>query len=186
MNVDFLNDIITSNTSLRRLKLSFWFNSSSTLFGLCQAIGQNNTLVDLDIMDHTCVDDKAATIELLKTLRGHKSIKYLRLHVFDVQPSNQNEVCLIDSLLNDSFISHLRLSESTISNELLSAIVHASEKLCSLTLLEFYNCQLNEDDISKLQLLHSNESLIYLTISVQQYWLTAITEIRQQLQNGKN
>ena len=186
MNIDFVNDIITSNTSLHRLKLSFWFNSSSTLFGLCQAIGRNDTLVDLDIIDHTSADDKAATIELLKTLRGHKSIKYLRLHVFDVQLSNQNEVCLIDSLLHDSFISHLRISESTISNQLVSAIVHAAENFRSLTLLEFYSCQLNEDDITKLELLHANESLIHLTISMQQYWLTAITEIRQQLQNGKN
>jgi hypothetical protein len=186
MNIDFLNEIITSNTSLRRLKLSFWLNSSSTLFGLCQAIGQNDTLVELDIMDHTSVDDKTGTIELLKTVRGHKSIKQLHLHVFDVHPSNQNEVCLIDSLLHDSFISHLRISESNISNQLILAVAHASEELHSLTLLEFYNCQLNEDHISKLQLLHSNEHLTYLTISEQQYWLTALTEIRQQLHNGKN
>ncbi|CAF4908143.1 unnamed protein product, partial [Rotaria magnacalcarata] len=58
-------------------------------------------------MDNTCIDDKAATIELLTVLRKHKTIKNVRLHVFNIQPSNENETCLITSLLQDSFISHL-------------------------------------------------------------------------------
>jgi hypothetical protein len=185
MNIEFLNEIIISNTSLRRLKLSFWFNSSSVLFGLCQAIGQNKTLVDLDIMDHTYIDDKAATIELLKILREHKSIKHLHLHVFDVQPSNQNETCLIDSLLHDTFISHLRISNSIISHEFILAIVHACEEFHSLVHLEFYNSQLDENDISKLQLLYTNESLTHLTISEHSYWSIVVTEMQKQLKNGK-
>jgi hypothetical protein len=186
MNIEFLNEIIISNTSLRRLKLSFWFNSSSTLFSLCQVIGQTKTLIDLDIMDHTHVDDKFATIELLKILRGHKSIKHLRLHVFDVQPSNQNETYLIDSLLNDTFISHLRISESIISHQFILALAHACEELHSLTHLEFYNSQLNEDDISKLQLLYTNESLNHLIISEDSYWSIVSKEMREQIKNGKN
>jgi hypothetical protein len=186
MNIEFLNEIIISNTSLRRLKLSFWFNSSSTLFSLCQVIGQTKTLVDLDIMDHTSVDDKSATIELLKILRGHKSIKHLHLHVFDVQPSNGNEICLIDSLLNDTFISHLRISESIISHQFILALVHACEEFHSLTHLEFYNCQLNEDDISKLQSLYTNEILTHLTISEHSYWSITLTEMLEQIKNGKN
>jgi Ran GTPase-activating protein (RanGAP) involved in mRNA processing and transport len=186
MNIEFLNEFSTSNFSLRQLKLSFWLNSSSTLFGLCQALEQNETLIDLDIMDHTCANDKAATIELLKILRKHKSIKHLRLHVFDVRSSNPNETCLIDSLLHDSFITHLRISESIISHECILALVYASEERRSLTHLEFYNCQLNEDDVLQLQLLLTNESLTHLLISGQQYWTKALREIRQQLQNGKN
>jgi hypothetical protein len=186
MNIKFLNEIIISNTSLRRLKLTFWFNSSSTLFGLCQALGQNKTLVDLDLMDHTYIDDKTATIELLKILRGHKSIKHLRLHIFDVKPANDNETALIDCLSNDTFISHLRISDSIISQQLILAIVHASEELHSLTHLEFYHSQLDEDEISKLQLLYTNESLTHLTISEQSYWSIALIEMREQLKNGKN
>ncbi|CAF4658986.1 unnamed protein product, partial [Rotaria sp. Silwood2] len=183
VEVQFLNEIITSNSSPYRIKLSYYFNTSSTLYGFCQAIGQNETLVDLDIMDQTCIDDKFATIELLNILRKHKSIKNVRLHVFDIQPSNKNETCLITSLLNDSFISHLRISESIISHQFIEALVHASKERHSLTYVEFYNSQLNEDDISTLQLLYTNETLTHLSISKQQYVSFAITEMRQQLIN---
>ncbi|CAF1068611.1 unnamed protein product [Rotaria sordida] len=183
MNIEFLNEIITSNCSPTRIKLSYCFNLSSTLFSLCQALGQNENLVDLDIIDQTCINDKGATIELLNVLRKHKSIKHVHLHVFNVQPSNQNENCLIISLLNDSLISHLRISESIISHQFIDALVHASKERHSLTYLEFYNCQLNEDDISILQLLYTNESLTHLLISKQQYISVAITEMRQQLVN---
>ncbi|CAF2058580.1 unnamed protein product [Rotaria magnacalcarata] len=183
MNIEFLNEILTSNCSPSRIKLSHCFNLSSTLFGLCQAVGQNENLVDLDIMDNTCIDDKAATIELLTVLRKHKTIKNVRLHVFNIQPSNENETCLITSLLQDSFISHLRISDSIISPELIEALIHASEHRHSLTCLEFYNSQLNCDNISRLQLLYANESLTHLFISEQQYFSTGIIEIREQLNN---
>jgi hypothetical protein len=184
MNIEFLNEILIFNTSLRRLKLTFWFNSSSILFGLCQAIGQNKTLVDLDLMDHTSADNKAATAELLKILRGHKSIKHLRLHVFDLKPSDENEISLIDALLNDTFISHLRISNSILSEQFIQAIAHASEECHSLIHLECYNCQLNEEDTSKLQLLYTKESLTHLSISEQSYWSIARAEIREQIRNG--
>ncbi|CAF5174602.1 unnamed protein product, partial [Rotaria magnacalcarata] len=183
MNIEFLNEILTSNCSPSRIKLSHCFNLSSTLFGLCQAVGQNENLVDLDIMDNTCIDDKAATIELLTVLRKHKTIKNVRLHVFNIQPSNENETCLITSLLQDSFISHLRISDSIISPELIEALIHASEHRHSLTCLEFYNSQLNCENISRLQLLYANESLTHLFISEQQYFSTGIIEIREQLNN---
>ncbi|CAF1358731.1 unnamed protein product [Rotaria sp. Silwood1] len=183
MNIEFLNEIITSNYSPSRIKLSYCFNLSSTLYGLCQAIGQNETLIDLDIIDQTSMDDKAATIELLNVLRRHKSIKHVRLHIFDIQPSNKNEICLINTLLNDSFISHLRISESIISHQFIEALVYASKERHSLTYVEFYNSQLNEDDISTLQLLYTNESLTHLSICEQQYFSVAIKEMRQQLVN---
>lgn len=178
MNIEFLNEILISNQFLRRLKLSFLFNSSSILFSLCQAIGQNKTLTDLDIIDHTCIDDKTATIELLKILRGHKSIKHLHLHIFNIQPSKENESCLIDSLLNDKFISHLRISDSNVSHELILAITHACEEFYSLTSVEFYQSQLLEDDISKLQLLYTNESLTHLIISENSYWSILLKEMQ--------
>ncbi|CAF3787935.1 unnamed protein product [Adineta steineri] len=186
MNNEFLNKILTSNFLLRRLKLSFWLNSSSTLYTLCQAIQQNNTLVELDIMDHTCVDDKTGTIELLKILRKHKSIKHLRLHVYHIELSNENETYLIDSLLHDTFITHLRISQSIISHELITAIIHACQEIHSLIHLEFYNSQLNEDDISKLQLLHTNGNLTYLSISEQDYWSIVATEFHNEYPQYQN
>lgn len=185
MNIEFLNEILISNFSPSRIKLSHCFNLSSTLFCLCQAIGQNENLVDLDIMDHSCIDDRAATIELLSVLRKHKSIKNVRLHIFNIQPSNENESYLITSLLEDSFISHLRISESIISHQFIDAIIQASEKRRLLTYLEFYTSQLNKDDIDKLQQLYANECLTHLLISDEHYSTISTNEIREQIKNGK-
>ena len=185
MNIEFLHEILISNSSLRRLKLTYWFNSSSMLFSLCQMMGQNQTLVELDIMDQTSVDDKAATMELLKILRRHQGIKQLRLHLFEVKSSNENEICLIDVLTNEKFISHLRLSDSMISKELIQAIVHACEEEHSLVHLELYNCQIDEENRTRLETLDNKGSLGYLKISEQSYWSMAFVQIREQMKNGK-
>ncbi|CAF1365537.1 unnamed protein product [Adineta ricciae] len=182
LNIDFLNAILTSSASLRRLKLSFWFNSSSTLFGLCQAIQRNQTLTDLDLIDHTCVDDKSGTIELLKTLQTHPTIEHLRLHIFDVQSANENEQCLIDCLLHHKFITHLRISQSNFSHELTQALIYASNDLHSLTYLDIYDSQLKQDLAAQLQLLYTNESLSHLFISNRPYSSIVVTELQQELQ----
>jgi hypothetical protein len=103
-------------------------------------------------------------MKLLTILHGHTSIKSLTLHVCHVNPCDKKEDCLINSLLHDSFISGLIISESVISNQLIQALTH----------LEFYDCQINNDD-----------SLTHLTFSTEKYWLLAIAEMRQQFQNGK-
>ena len=59
-----------------------------------------------------------------------------------------------------------------------------SQKLHSLTYLELYNYQINDDDISSLQLLHTDGNLTHLTLSNEQYWYVALKEIRQQFQKG--
>jgi hypothetical protein len=87
------------------------------------------------------------------------------LHVCYVTPSSQKEDCLKNSLLNDKFISRLCLSKSVISHQLTQALVHASQEHRSLTHLEFYDSQMNADDVSKLQWLYKNETLIHLIIS---------------------
>jgi arginine deiminase len=85
--------------------------------------------------------------------------------VCNVSPSSQKEDCLRDSLLNDKFISRLCLSKSIISHELTQVLVHASQEHRSLTHLEFYENQIDADDVSQLQSLYENEILIHLIIS---------------------
>jgi hypothetical protein len=87
------------------------------------------------------------------------------LHVCYVIPSTQKEDCLRNSLLNDKFISRLCLSKSVISHQLTQAFVYASQEHRSLTHLEFYDNQMNADDVLQLQSLYKNETLIHLTIS---------------------
>jgi hypothetical protein len=165
-NVDVLNAISTLKTNtLHQLKLNYSLGLPSTSFRFCEIIKNNRTLVEIDLMDSSGLADKTFIINLLSTLREHKSIKYLSLHVCYVTPSSQKEDCLRNSLFNDKFISRLCLSKSDISHQLTEALVYASQKHRSLTHLEFYDNQMNADDVLQLQSLYKNEILIHLIIS---------------------
>ena len=182
----FLREIFkNNNSSLSRLKLRFSLTSSSNVLNLYQALETNKTLVDLDMMDQTFANDGRSLIDLFKIIQRHRSIKCLHLHVFDVQPSQPKETCLITALLHDGFISHLRISDSVISHQFTEALVHACQEGHSLTHLELYNCELDDDDLSSLQLSHASENLTHLLISDQFYWSGTLAEMRQQLVNGK-
>jgi hypothetical protein len=165
-NVDVLNAISTLKTNtLQQLKLNYSLGLPSTSSRFCEILKNNRTLVEIDLMDSSGFADETFIINLLSTLREHKSIKHLNLHVCYITPSNQKEDCLRNSLLNDKFISRLCLSKSVISHQLTQALVHASQEYRSLTHLEFYDNQMNADDVSQLQSLYKNENLIHLIIS---------------------
>lgn len=137
-------------------------------------------------MDHHSFDDEDFTIKLLNILHDRKSIKRLTLHVYDVRPSSLKEACLIrNSLCQRSFISRLHISESVILDEFIQALIDASQTNCSLFHLEFYDCQITVDQVSKLQSLHDDGNLDHLTISNEQYWFKVISQMRKQLQDGK-
>jgi hypothetical protein len=184
-NIEFLCDILNQRSSINSLKLSFWLSSPLTLSRFCDVLKTNSTLVELHIIDHHCFDDEHFTIKLLNILHDHKSIKRLTLHLYNVKPLKQKETCLIDALLHRSFISRLHFSQSIISHQLIQALIHSSQKNHSLTHLEFYDCQINDDDIANLQLLYINANLTHLKFSKESYWLVAVAEMRRQLQYGK-
>jgi hypothetical protein len=84
-NIDFLNDILDRESSPIQLKLNF-----------CQTLGENRTLVELDIMNYTGFDDERFIIKIVKSLRGHKSLKQLSLLISYFKSSDENEGHLID------------------------------------------------------------------------------------------
>jgi hypothetical protein len=185
-NIDLLNAISTLKiNTLHQLKLNYSLRLPSTSSRFCEILKKNQTLVEIDIMDSIGFNDETFITDLLSTLREHKSIKHLSLHVCNVRPSNQNEACLMNSLLNDKFISRLCLSESVVSHKLTQALVHASQKRRSLTYLEFYDSQMNADDVSQLQSLHNNETLIHLTFSEQRRRHLTLEETSDQFKKGE-
>ena len=155
IGLGLLEEIVTKVSSLRQLKLGFCLNSSSMLMGLCRAIENNGALIELDIMDQTWVDEQVTVVELLKVVRVHRSMRSLRLHVIDVQPSSRKETCLIDALFHDTFISHLRISESVVSHSLTLALLHACREARSLTHVELYSNRIDHNDLADLQLSHA-------------------------------
>jgi hypothetical protein len=185
-NIEFLFDLLNGKSSLDHLKLSFWSSSSAILSRFCEALSKTSTLTELSIMDHHCFDNGPFTDQLLTALRGNKSIRRLTLHVYRVVPSNRKEECLINALQNDSFITCLRISESIISPTFAEVLIFASQKVQSLTHLEFYNCEIHDEYISNLQMLHTAGNLEHLSFSKERYWSVAIAEMRRQLQEGKN
>jgi hypothetical protein len=165
-NVDILNAISNlKNNTLHQLKLKHSLGLPSTLSLFCEILKNNQTLIEIDLMDSNEFTDETFIVNLLNTLREHKSIKHLSLRVCNISPSSQKEVCLRDSLLKDKFISRLCLSKSIISHEFTQALVHASQEHRSLTHLEFYENQIDANDISQLQSLYKNETLIHLIVS---------------------
>jgi len=91
----------------------------------------------------------------------------------------------MNSLRNDKFISRLCLSESIISHKLTETLVHASQERRSLTHLEFYRSKIDDDDVSQLQSLCYNETLIHLTFSEQTRWHLALEETSDQFKKGE-
>jgi len=165
-NIDILNAISTSKIkALQQLKLNYSLRLPSTSSHFCEILKKNQTLVEIDIMDSIGFNDETFITDLLNTLREHKSIKRLSLHVCNVKPFKQKEACLMDSLLNDKFISRLCLSKSDISRHFTQTLVYASQEHRSLIHLEFYNSKISADDVSQLQSLYKNETLIHLIIS---------------------
>jgi hypothetical protein len=186
-NIDILNAISTSKTNtLQQLKLNYSLLLPSISPHFCEILRKNQTLVEIDIMDSIGFNDEAFITDLLSTLREHKSIKHLTLHVCNVKPFEKKEACLMDSLLNDKFISRLCLSESVISHQLTQILVYASQEHRSLTHLEFYGSKINDNDVSQLQSLYNNETLIHLTFSEQTRWHLALEETGDSFKKGRH
>ena len=185
-NIEFICDFLAYKTSsIDHLKLSFWSSSPAILSHFCEVLGKNSTLTELSILDHHCFDDDDFTNELLTTLRQHKSIKRLHLHVYGIESSSRKEQCLINTLHHDSFLTSLYISESIISKPFIDALIDASQKVNSLMHLEFYACDINPRDVTALKVLHDAESLNYLNISTEEYWSVAVKNMRQQFQQGQ-
>lgn len=184
-NIDFLNNIFDRDSPPTQLKLNFCFGLPSALTQFCQTLAKNQTLVELDIMNYTGFDNENFIIQIMKSLRSHKSLKQLSLLVSNLKPSDEKEVHLIDLLLKDSFVSRLRLLDSTISKNLTQALVQASQKHHSLTYLELHNYQMTDEDVSSLQALRTDGSLTHLILSNEQYCCIVLKEMQQQFQKGK-
>ena len=180
----FIRNILQNNSTLKRFKLRFSFDVSTQIYHLCQAIESNRSLIELNIIDQIRVDDKIGMIELLKILQKHSSIQQVHLHLSDIRSSTSIETMLINSLKDFSFISHLRLSESIVSPLLTEALIYACEKRHVLTYLDLFNCQIDQNDRTSLELSHTNENLVHLSISTQSYWKTVANDIQQKINEG--
>ena len=184
-NIDFFYDILNEKFSFNHLKLSCWSSSPAILSRFCELLKRKSSLSELSIMDHHCFDDEDFTIQLLTTLHSHQSIRRLSLHVYRVEPSSRKETCLVDTLLCHSLLCRLHISESILSKKFIQALTYASKDTHSLNHLEFYDCQIDDDDVQSLQTLYTSGDLAYLTFSNEQYWSVTLAEIRQELLAGK-
>ncbi|CAF4470389.1 unnamed protein product [Rotaria magnacalcarata] len=186
-NTDVLNTIFTlKKSALHQLKLTNSLREAPTLHHFCEMLKKNKTLVDIDLLDQTDFEDEAFVVNLLAAVRSHKSIKNLNLHIQGIRPSNQKEIHLIKSLKEDKFISHLCISTSDVSRELTEAFMYASKEHKKLIHLEFYNCQMMNDDKEKLQSLQKDASLIHLTLSKQPRCYVTTEEANSCSNKGNN
>lgn len=178
-NIEYLCEIFSKTTSINYLKLSFWSCLPSVRTRFCQILENNSSLIEFHLMNHHCFDDEDFFVQLLTILRGHVSIKHVTLYVCQMKSSDRKETALIDALTHHSFINCLHISESVISEEFIQAIIDASENNSSLIELNFYNCQIDEYDISRLHLLVKNHRLSKLNFSSEQYWSIVAEEIHR-------
>ncbi|CAF5203810.1 unnamed protein product, partial [Rotaria magnacalcarata] len=131
---------------------------------------KNKTLLEIDLMDTSAFEDEAFINDLLETLRNHKSIKHLNLHVRNIRPTDEKEICLMKSLRKEKFISRLCISSSIVSHEFTEALLHASKEYNALTHLAFYNCKMENDDQAALQALYDDGSLPQLAFYPEPRW----------------
>ena len=168
-NIDILNSMFGLKINkLQRLKLIHSLGVTSVANHFCQLLKTNETIVQLDLIDAIDFYDKDFLRDLFKILKQHKSVKQLRLHISHLEYSDEKETLLI-SCLQNNFLTHLRLSKSKISSQLVQQFIDSIQKQHSLIHLEFYRCQLNENEIEQLKLLENQGKLFYLFISQQSY-----------------
>ncbi|CAF2107973.1 unnamed protein product [Rotaria magnacalcarata] len=176
-NIDILNAIFNSKTNaLHQLKLPQSLSIPSILSPFCELLKKNTTFVEIDLMDYTGFKEEAFIIKLLDLLREHKSIRYLSLHVEDIQLSNQKETYMIKSLRRDKFIARLCISESIISREFIEALYHASKVNDTLTYVNFYNSQVTDEDKAQLHSLYACGNLLQLGFYEQSRWHITVGE----------
>ncbi|CAF1548663.1 unnamed protein product [Rotaria magnacalcarata] len=176
-NIDILNAIFNSKTNaLHQLKLPQSLSIPSILSPFCELLKKNTTFVEIDLMDCTGFKEEAFIIKLLDLLREHKSIRYLSLHVEDIQLSNQKETYMIKSLRRDKFIARLCISESIISREFIEALYHASKVNDTLTYVNFYNSQVTDEDKAQLHSLYACGNLLQLGFYEQSRWHITVGE----------
>ncbi|CAF4965232.1 unnamed protein product [Rotaria magnacalcarata] len=136
-------------------------------------------------MDPSGLSDEACINLLLDTLKDHKSIKHLSLHIRNIRPTDQKETSLMKSLQKHVFISRLCISSSLISREFTKALIYASKEQSTLTYLEFYNCKMKKDDKAEMQSLYDNGSLPHLAFYSEPRWDVLLKETSGLLNKGK-
>ncbi|CAF2046185.1 unnamed protein product [Rotaria magnacalcarata] len=170
-NSDILNSVLNlKKNALYYLKLTHSLCVPSTSSHFCEMLKKNKTLLEIDLMDTSGFEDEAFINDLLETLRNHKSIKHLNLHVRNIRPTDEKEICLMKSLRKEKFISRLCISSSIVSHEFTEALLHASKEYNALTHLAFYNCKMENDDQAALQALYDDGSLPQLAFYPEPRW----------------
>ncbi|CAF4582908.1 unnamed protein product [Rotaria socialis] len=137
-------------------------------------------------MDHIGFKEETFVIKLLDILRESKPKKYLSLHIKDIQPSNKKETYLIKSLTDYSFISRLCISESVVSQKLIDALYHASKVNDTLTYMNFYDSQVNDEDKAQLHSLYETGNLLQLGFYEQSRWDVRFAKLNEQQSRGKS
>ncbi|CAF3227825.1 unnamed protein product, partial [Rotaria socialis] len=170
-NIAILNTILNLRTNvLHRLKLDLGLWISSILPPFWEMLTKNTTFVEIDLMDHIGFKEETFAIKLLDILRESKPKEYLSLHVKDIQPSSKKETYLIKSLTDYSFISRLCISESVVSRKLIDALCIASKVNDTLTYMNFYDSQVNDEDKAQLHSLYETGNLLQLGFYEQSRW----------------
>ncbi|CAF1683972.1 unnamed protein product [Rotaria magnacalcarata] len=185
-NIDILNSILSLKTNaLQHLKLTHSLCASPTFSHFCELLKKNKKLLEIDLMDPSGFDDEACINLLLDTLKDHKSIKHLSLHIRNIRPTDQKETSLMKSLQKHVFISRLCISSSLISREFTEALLYASKEQSTLTYLEFYNCKMKKDDKAEMQSLYDNGSLPHLAFYSEPRWDVLLKETSGLINKGK-
>ncbi|CAM4896062.1 unnamed protein product [Rotaria socialis] len=185
-NIDILNSILSLKTNtLQHLKLTHSLCASPTFSHFCEMLKKNKKLLEIDLMDPSGLNDEACINLLLDTLKNHKSIKHLSLHIRNMRPTDQKEISLMKSLQKHVFISRLCISSSLISREFTEALLYASKEQSTLTYLEFYNCKVKKDDKAEIQSLYDNGSLPHLAFYEEPRWDVLLKETNGSLNRGK-
>ena len=179
-NIEILNSIFQIKVNkLERLKLVSSLRLSSVANHFCKLLKSNGTLVELNLIDSTAFSDADFLENLFQILKQHKSIKQLHLHISSIENSDRKENLLINYLQNNRSLSHLCLSKSKISSQLIRQFVDSIEKHHSLIHLEFYRCQFNENDAERLVTLENQGNLFYLLVSQEVYQLNKRSKYRE-------
>ena len=132
-NIEILNAIYNSkiNNQLERLKLNCSLGLPGVAKHFCELLKTNRTIIELNLLDANGFSDEIVLENLFQTLKSHQSIKQVYLHISRMKSSDKIEHLLIDYLQHRQLNTHLRLSFSVISTELIQIFIEERRSLNS-------------------------------------------------------
>ena len=158
---DVIAEMLTVNTTVRHLNLSFNEVGSEGADKICKMLGHNKTLTYLDLSGNKLGSEGADKI--CKMLRHNKTLTDLNLSANELGSEGAEKIC--EMLGHNNTLANLHLSANELGNEGADKICKMLRHNKTLTHLNLSNNKLGSEGAEKIcEALYKNKTLQWLLL----------------------